>query len=54
MGDSLYIGDYQCGQHNDYGANGSKGSTKGFGRMNLKLIGGHAHCMPGGYQVFKL
>lgn len=43
MGDSLYIGDYQCGQHNDYGANGSKGSTKGFGRMNLKLIGGHAH-----------
>lgn len=43
MGDSLYIGGYQCGQHNDFGANGSKGSTKGFGRMNLKLIGGHAH-----------
>lgn len=43
MGDSLYISDYQCGQHNDYGANGSKGSTKGFGRMNLKLIGGHSH-----------
>lgn len=43
MGDSLYIGDYQCGQHNDYGANGSKGSTRGFGRMNLKLIGGHSH-----------
>lgn len=43
MGDSLYISDYQCGQHNDYGANGSKGSTKGFGRMNLKLIGGHTH-----------
>lgn len=43
MGDSLYISDYQCGQHNDFGANGSKGSTKGFGRMNLKLIGGHSH-----------
>ena len=43
MGDSLYIGDYQCGQHSDFGANGSKGSTKGFGRMNLKLIGGHSH-----------
>lgn len=43
MGDSLYIGSYQCGQHNDFAANGSKGSTKGFGRMNLKLIGGHSH-----------
>ena len=43
MGDSLYIGGYQCGQHADFGANGSRGSTKGFGRMNLKLIGGHSH-----------
>lgn len=43
MGDSLYIADYQCGQHSDFGSNGSKGSTKGFGRMNLKLIGGHSH-----------
>ena len=51
MGDSLFISDYQCGQHADFGANGSKGSTKGFGRMNLKLIGGHSHCMPGGYKV---
>jgi len=43
MGDSMYIADYQCALHNDFGANGSKGSTKGFGRMNLKLIGGHSH-----------
>lgn len=43
MGESLYISNYQCGQHNDYGSNGSKGSTKGFGRLNLKLIGGHSH-----------
>ena len=43
MGDSLFISDYMCSQHGDFGANGSKGSTKGFGRMNLKLIHGHSH-----------
>jgi len=44
MGESLYISDYQCGIHTDYGANGSRGNVKGFARMNLKVIGGHMHA----------
>ena len=43
MGESMYIGDYQCSAHGDYGSNGSKGSTKGFSRLNLKLIHAHTH-----------
>jgi transposase len=44
MGDSLYIGSYQCGLHTDYGINGARGNVRGFGKLNLKLIGGHVHA----------
>lgn len=43
MGDSMYIGEYQIAGHGDFGSNGSKGQTKGFSRLNLKLIHGHSH-----------
>jgi len=43
MGDSFYIGDYQVAAHGDYASNGSKGQTKGFSRLNLKLIHAHSH-----------
>lgn len=43
MGTSLYIGEYQCGMHHDYGVNGSKGNVRGFSRLNIKTIGGHSH-----------
>lgn len=43
MGESLKIGDYECGLHGDYSSNGSKGSTKGFSRLNLKMVHGHVH-----------
>lgn len=43
MGDSLKIGEYECGLHGDYSSNGSKGSTKGFSRLNLKMIHAHIH-----------
>lgn len=43
MGDSLIIGDYECGLHLDFGSNGGRASVKGFARLNSKVIGGHAH-----------
>jgi len=43
MGDSLYIGDYQCSSHGDFSSNGARGATRGFSRLNLKLIHAHSH-----------
>lgn len=43
MGDSMYIGEYSVSGHGDFGSNGAKGQTKGFSRLNLKLIHGHSH-----------
>ena len=43
MGDSMYIADYQCSAHGDFSSNGAKGQTKGFSRLNLKLIHAHSH-----------
>ena len=43
MGDSMYIGDYQCSAHGDFSSNGARGQTKGFSRLNLKLIHAHSH-----------
>lgn len=43
MGDSMYIGEYQCAAHGDFGANGSKGQTSSFSRLNLKIIHAHSH-----------
>ncbi len=43
MGDSLYIGDYMCSAHGDFSSNGAKGATRGFSRLNLKLIHAHSH-----------
>lgn len=43
MGDSMYIADYYCSAHGDYSSNGAKGATRGFSRLNLKLIHGHSH-----------
>lgn len=43
MGDSVYIGGYLCSAHGDYSSNGSKGGTKSFSRLNLKLIHAHSH-----------
>jgi transposase len=43
MGDSVYIADYQIASHGDYSSNGAKGATRGFSRLNLKLIHAHSH-----------
>jgi len=43
MGDSMYLADYQVASHGDYSSNGSRGGTRGFSRLNLKLIHGHSH-----------
>lgn len=43
MGDSMYIGEYQCAAHGDWSSNGSRGQTRGFSRLNLKLIHAHSH-----------
>lgn len=43
MGDSMYIGEYQCAAHGDFSSNGAKGQTRGFSRLNLKLIHAHSH-----------
>lgn len=43
MGESMYIGEYQCAAHGDYSSNGAKGATRGFSRLNLKLIHAHSH-----------
>lgn len=43
MGNSLKIMSYQCGLHGDFGVNGSKGNSKGFNRMNTKMIHAHTH-----------
>lgn len=43
MGETLKIADYECGQHGDYGSNGAKGQTRGFSRINTKMIHGHTH-----------
>ena len=43
MGDSEYIADYHISSHGDYSSNGSKGGTKSFSRLNLKIIHGHTH-----------
>ena len=43
MGDSMYIADYQVASHGDFSSNGAKGATRGFSRLNLKLIHAHSH-----------
>jgi len=43
MGDSMYIAGYQVLAHGDYGNSASRASTKGFSRMNLKILHGHTH-----------
>jgi hypothetical protein len=43
MGDSECIADYHVSSHGDYSSNGSKGGTKSFSRLNLKIIHGHTH-----------
>lgn len=43
MGDSLIIGDYECGLHLDFGTNGARANVKSFANLNMKVIGGHAH-----------
>jgi transposase len=43
MGDSFYIADYQVAAHGDFSSNGAKGATRGFSRLNLKLIHAHSH-----------
>lgn len=43
MGDTVYIGDYICSAHGDYSSNGAKGATRGFSRLNLKIIHAHSH-----------
>lgn len=43
MGDSMYIADYQVASHGDYSSNGAKGATRGFSRLNLKIIHAHSH-----------
>ncbi len=43
MGDCEYIGDYLISAHGDYSSNGQRGQTKGFSRLNLKIIHAHSH-----------
>lgn len=43
MGDSMYLADYQVASHGDFSSNGAKGATRGFSRLNLKLIHAHSH-----------
>lgn len=43
MGDSMYIADYQVASHGDFSSNGAKGATRGFSRLNLKLVHAHSH-----------
>lgn len=43
MGDCEYIGDYVISAHGDFSSNGSRASTKGFSRLNLKIIHAHSH-----------
>lgn len=43
MGDTVYIGDYVISAHGDFSSNGARGQTKGFSRLNLKLIHAHSH-----------
>ena len=42
-GDSLSIEGYECANHGDFGANGSRGSYKQFSRLNTKMISAHSH-----------
>lgn len=42
-GESLIIGDYECGLHGDHGANGARGNHKTFARLNFKMITAHEH-----------
>ena len=42
--DSSYrVAEFECGQHGDIGANGSRGSLNGFRRLNTKMVLGHTH-----------
>lgn len=43
MGDSMYVADYQVASHGDFSSNGARGATRGFSRLNLKLIHAHSH-----------
>lgn len=43
MGESMYIADYICSAHGDFSSNGSKGATRSFSRLNLKIIHAHSH-----------
>lgn len=42
-GESLKIGNYECGLHGDNGSNGSRGTTRQFSSLNIKMIHGHTH-----------
>lgn len=42
-GESLNIRGYECALHGDNGTNGSRGSTKQFSNLNIKMIHGHTH-----------
>jgi hypothetical protein len=41
--DRHLIGPYDCSQHGHLGANGARGSIKGFARASYKMIVGHGH-----------
>lgn len=41
--DSYIIGKYECSQHGDYGANGSKGTPRGFRNLEIPGIYAHTH-----------
>lgn len=41
--DSYKIGKYECSQHGDYGANGSRGSTTAFRNLDIPMIVAHSH-----------
>lgn len=41
--DSYKIGKYECSQHGDYGANGSRGTTTGFRNLDIPIVVAHTH-----------
>lgn len=43
-GKSFVVCDIECGMHGDLGANGSRGSLRGFSTMGRRSNTGHDHC----------
>lgn len=41
--DSFKVGKYECSQHGDWGANGSRGSNVGFRNLDIPMITAHSH-----------